>query len=251
MQEQDKTYIYGSHPVREALIKAPHAVRHVYVVTGQAADEYVELARQHNIPFDRCDENHLPYGLEKGVTHQGVVAQVASSKIVTPYKDFIESLAISNETGLVLLDELTDPHNVGAIIRSAAAFGIAGVLIPEHRQAQVTGTVVKVSAGMAFVVPLVQVGNVNTTLRDLKERGFWVYGLSGDGETSTLTEQFTKPSVFVLGNEGNGLREKTEELCDFRLSIPIDERCESLNVSASAAVTLYAWSAYLRSSKNV
>ena len=247
MQEQDRTYIYGLHPVREALKRLPEAVKHLYVVSGNDAEEFAEQARQHKIPFDRCDEDHLPYGLERGVTHQGVVALVAPSRIIRPYKDFIEELTVTNGTGLVLLDELTDPHNVGAIIRSAAAFGISGVLIPEYRQAQVNGTIVKVSAGMAFVVPLVQVGNVNTTLRDLKDRGFWVYGLTGGGETDITREQFTKPSVFVLGNEGYGLREKTEELCDFRLSIPITEDCESLNVSASAAVTFYAWCAYKQS----
>jgi 23S rRNA (guanosine2251-2'-O)-methyltransferase len=90
-------------------------------------------------------------------------------------------------------------------------------------------------------VPLVSVGNVNTALRDLKERGFWVYGLVGGGDTTLTDESFTKPSVFVLGNEGAGLREKTEELCDFRLSIPIQKDVESLNAAASAAVTFYAW----------
>jgi 23S rRNA (guanosine2251-2'-O)-methyltransferase len=94
---------------------------------------------------------------------------------------------------------------------------------------------------MAFALPLVQVGNVNIALRDLKEKGFWVYGLTADGDTSLPNEQFTKPSVFVLGNEGRGIREKTEELCDFKLSIPIAPDCESLNASASAAVVLYAW----------
>jgi 23S rRNA (guanosine2251-2'-O)-methyltransferase len=244
MQEKDKTYIYGLHPIREALRRLPGAVMHLYVVSGQGTDEFAEQARSLNIPFDHCDEAHLPFGLERGANHQGIVALVAPSKIVRPYKEFISGLTVTPETGLIMLDELTDTHNVGAIIRSAAAFGVAGVLIPEHRQAQVNGTIVKVSAGMAFVVPLVQVGNVNATLRDLKEKGFWVYGLSGEGKTNIMEEQFTKPSVFVLGNEGYGIREKTEDLCDFRLRIPIDKQCESLNVSASTAVTLYAWHAH-------
>jgi 23S rRNA (guanosine2251-2'-O)-methyltransferase len=244
MQEKDKTYIYGLHPIREALRRLPGAVMHLYVVSGQGTDEFAEQARSLGIPFDHCDEAHLPFGLERGVNHQGIVALVAPSKIVRPYKEFITNLTVTPETGLILLDELTDTHNVGAIIRSAAAFGVAGVLIPEHRQAQVNGTIVKVSAGMAFVVPLVQVGNVNNAVRDLKDKGFWIYGLSGEGTTNIMEEQFTKPSVFVLGNESYGLREKTEDLCDFRLRIPIDKQCESLNVSASTAVTLYAWHAH-------
>jgi len=243
MQTKDKTFIYGVHPVTEALDRAPHTVRHLYFVQGHDNAIFCEKAQALDIPYDRCEPDYLPRGLDRDVVHQGVVALVSPSKIVVPYKEFIKDLEITSNTAFVLLDELTDPHNVGAVIRSAAAFGFAGVLIPEHRQAQVTGTVVKVSAGMAFAIPLIQIVNVNTVLRDLQDKGFWVYGLTGDGDTLLPDEQFTKPSVFVLGNEQHGLRAKTEELCDYKLQIPIDERCESLNAAASAAVTFYAWSA--------
>lgn len=239
--QQGKTYIYGKHAVREALTHAPEAVRHVYLVSGHDTEEYLALARTHRIPYDHCDAKYLPQGADREVIHQGVLALVTPEKILRQYKEFITSCAIGDGTALVLLDELTDPQNVGAVIRSAAAFGVAGVLVPEHRQARITGTVVKVSAGMAFTVPLVQVGNVNTVLRDLKERGFWVYGLTSDGGMRLAEERFTKPSVFVLGNEGRGIREKTEDLCDFKLRIPIDSRCESLNAAVSAGVVLYAW----------
>lgn len=241
MKNRDQTYIFGTHPVTEALYRAPHAVRHVYFIGGHETERILAKTQELRIPFDRCDEDHLPKELDRSVVHQGVVALITPTKILQQYKPFIENLKITEHTALVLLDELTDPHNVGAVIRNAAAFGISGVLVPEYRQAPITGTVVKVSAGMAFALPLVSIGNVNTTLRDLKERGFWVYGLARDGETSIVTEQFTKPSVFVLGNEGRGMREKTEDICDFRISIPIQENVESLNVASSAAVTFYAW----------
>ena len=247
MHISDQTFIYGHHVVNEAFARAPYAIRHLYLVGKGDHDSFITLARQHKVPFDRCDADHVPHGVERGVVHQGVLALVTPSKIVREYKPFIEGLSITQNTALVLLDELTDPQNVGAVIRSAAAFGIAGVLIPEYRQAQVNGTVVKVSAGMAFTIPLVHVGNVNTVLRDLKERGFWVYGLTGHGDTQLHREHFTKPSVFVIGNEGNGLREKTEELCDFRLAINIDPRCESLNAAASAAVVFHTWRTHDRS----
>jgi 23S rRNA (guanosine2251-2'-O)-methyltransferase len=237
----EKTYIYGKHAVREAFLRAPGAIQHLYVVSGHDHSEYITRARTLKIPYDKCDPGHLPRGVLRNAVHQGVLACITPGSIMQEYKPFIEGLTITERTALVLLDELTDPHNVGAVIRSAVAFGISGVLIPEYRQAQVTGTVVKVSAGMAFAIPLVQVGNVNTALRDLKERGFWVYGLTGEGNTPLPKERFTKPSVFVLGSEGNGVREKTEELCDFKLSIPIAKDCESLNASASAAVVFYAW----------
>lgn len=241
MQTNDQTFIYGIHPVTEALRRKPEAVQRVYFVTGHETGALFELARAKNIPIDRCDEAHLPRPVERTAVHQGVVALVHPQKIVQDYREFIDGLSVGPGTALVLLDELTDPHNVGAVIRSAAAFGIAGVLIPEYRQAQVTGSVVKVSAGMAFVVPLVQIGNVNVVVRDLKERGFWVYGLSEKGTTNVTKEQFTKPSLFILGNEAYGMREKTGELCDFTLTIPIAKDCESLNAAASAAVTFYAW----------
>ncbi len=158
------------------------------------------------------------------------------------YEQFVEKLNITNDTALVVLGEVQDPQNVGAIIRTCAGFGIAGVLIPDRRTAQVNATVVKVSAGMAFQVPLVSISNVNETLRDLKKRGFWTYGLDGGAKQSIHDEKFEAPSVFILGNEGAGIRQKTLENCDIPLVIPMNPKCESLNVAASAAVALYAWS---------
>lgn len=237
----ENTYIYGKHAVKEALDRVPHAIRHLYFVSGHDHKKLFERSRELNIAYDNCDDAHLPRGVDKDVVHQGILALVSPSKIMIPFKKFLDEMTVTDTMGLVLLDELTDPHNVGAVIRSAAAFGISAVLIPEHRQAQVTGTVVKVSAGMAFALPLVQVVNVNNALRDLKDKGFWVYGLTSDGTNPLAEERFTKPSVFVLGNEGRGIREKTEELCDFHLRIPIEKSCESLNAAVSAGVVFYAW----------
>lgn len=244
MKHKDQTYIFGTHAVFEALTRAPETVQHIYFVGGRESEKIRTKVEELSIAFDRCDEDHLPRDVAKDAVHQGVVARVSPNKILKPYKPFIEGLTITDTTALVVLNELTDPHNVGAVIRNAAAFGISAVLIPEYRQAPVTGTVVKVSAGMAFALPLITIGNVNTTLRDLKERGFWIYGLAGDGDTNIPDEDFTKPSVFVLGNEGRGLREKTEDVCDFRLSIPIEKEVESLNVASSSAVVFYAWKSY-------
>ena len=135
-----------------------------------------------------------------------------------------------------------DACHVAPFIRSAAAFGVAGILIPEHRQAPITGTVIKVSAGMAFHVPLVSIGNVNQAVHTLKERGFWIYGLEGEAVQTIYEEGFEKPSAFILGNEATGIRKKTLEHCDIPLRIPMHARTESLNASAAAAVVLSAWS---------
>ncbi len=241
MKKQEPAYIYGIHAFEEALNRVPKAIRHVYFVGRFNSDKILEKVRELNIPFDRCDEEHLPRGADRNVVHQGIVALINPGKILQDYKPFIDNLEINDDTSLIILDEITDPHNVGAIIRNAAAFGVSGVLIPEHRQAQITGAVVKVSAGMAFALPLISIGNVNTVIRSLKDKGFWVYGLVAGGDTKLYEEDFAKPTVFVLGNEGRGIREKTEEICDFRVSIPIEKDVESLNVASSSAIALYAW----------
>jgi 23S rRNA (guanosine2251-2'-O)-methyltransferase len=241
MKKQEPVYIYGIHAFEEALKKSPKAIKHVYFVGKFNSEKMLNKIKELNIPFDRCDEEHLPRGVDRDVVHQGVVALITPSSILQDYKTFIDNLEIKNDTSLVILNEITDPHNVGAIIRNAAAFGVSGVLIPEYRQAQITGAVVKVSVGTVFSLPLVSIVNVNTVIRSLKDKGFWVYGLVSGGDTKINEEDFSKPTVFVLGNEGRGIREKTEELCDFKISIPIDKKVESLNVASSSAIAFYSW----------
>lgn len=243
MERKGDTFpIYGAHAVKEALLFAPHALTHLSLAASAREPELVRLAKAAGIPVEQFSAKALPRGVDPNAAHQGISGVVASQKLMRAYPTFLEDLSVTADTALVLLGEIEDPQNVGAIIRSAAAFGAAGVLIPAHRQAQITGSIVKVSAGMAFRIPLVAVGNINTTVRDLKERGFWIYGLAGDAPQAIDRESFDAPSVFILGNEGTGMREKTRELCDVTLKIPLDPRCESLNVAASAAVALYAWS---------
>ena len=240
-QKQDKIYVYGVHAVEEALLNNPGAVD-LILSAETLSNEATAIVRANKIRVERLTKDSTPRGVDKTVVHQGVIARVSLANLVIPYEQFVENLKVSPDTALVVMGEVQDPQNVGAIIRSAAAFGIAGVLIPEHKQAQVNGTVVKVSAGMAFRVPLVSIGNVNHTLKDLKERGFWIYGLEGTAKETVTSEKFEAASVIVLGNEGEGIREKTLESCDIPLSIPMNANCESLNVAASAAVALYAWS---------
>lgn len=236
-------YIYGKHAVLEAVLRRPDVVRELHVSAEFNDQDYLDRLLVAGISPKVLNSKNPPRGISSNAPHQGVVAGIIAEKLLVPYRDFIDSLVIGTNSALLVLGEVQDPHNVGAVIRSAAAFGFAGVLIPPHNQAPVTGTVVKVSAGMAFRIPLVAISNVNTALRDLKERGFFVYGLEGGGTATTATEQFDRPAAFVLGNEGEGLREKTREECDALLSIPIHPRCESLNAAAAAAVVMAAWSA--------
>jgi 23S rRNA (guanosine2251-2'-O)-methyltransferase len=236
-------YIFGKHAVAEALAQRPDVVKQIFLDLNFSDAKIVRQIENSGIVTKPLNLKNPPRGVSANAAHQGIVAAILPEKLMVEYKDFINKLTVTPDTAVLLLGEVQDPHNVGAVIRSAAAFGLAGVLIPPHNQAPVTGTVIKVSAGMAFRIPLVAISNVNSVARDLQKRGFWVYGLEGNGTVSTTTEKFERPSAFILGNEGSGLREKTKELCDDLISIPIHPRCESLNAAAATAVVLAAWSA--------
>lgn len=234
-------YMFGKHAVSEALSQRPDVVKQIFLdlnFSDANILKQIETSKATVLPLNL---KNPPRGVSANAAHQGIVAAILPEKLMVDYKDFIKKLTITPDTSILILGEVQDPHNVGAVIRSAAAFGVAGVLIPPHNQAPVTGTVVKVSAGMAFRIPLVAISNVNSVARDLQKKGFWVYGLEGDGTVTTNEEAFERPSAFILGNEGSGLRQKTKELCDDLISIPIHPRCESLNAAAATAVVLAAW----------
>lgn len=241
-RKSEKVYIYGKHALMEALAHAPHVVKKAYVATDFKAPELHAVLSQRSIPTARIQSKEAKAMVGSDTSHQGVIGVIDTGALMRPLDTFLDELEPKADTALVLLDELQDPHNVGAIIRSAAAFGAAGVLLPQHNQAPVTGAVVKASAGMAFRVPLISIGNVNNSIELLKKRGFWVYGLAMDGEQELRKETFDAPSLFIVGNEGEGIRAKTLEHCDVRLHIPMHPRTESLNASVSAAVVLYQWS---------
>ena len=232
------TYIYGKHAVIEAIRNKPKVISELYI-TSEIEEGIRKVIKKNDIVISR---KGIPASTDKFI-HQGYVARIKPEKIMTSYKEFINDLEVTNDTSILILGEVQDPQNVGAMIRSAAAFGVSGILFPEHNQAQITGSVVKVSAGMVFKIPLVSIGNVNSTIRDLKDKGFWIYGLSADGDVKLHDEDFSKASAFVIGNEGKGVREKTKEACDIMLSIDIDKRCESLNAATAASVVMYQWGA--------
>ncbi len=240
--KQSKIYIYGKHAVSEALANAPQAVKKVYLSPKQEDGHLRGLIKKTGVQVSDLGNDKLP-GVDSDSNHQGVIGVIYLPDLMRPFKTFLEKLPIKDNTSLVILGEIQDPHNVGAVIRSAAAFGVAGVLMPEHNQSPITGAVVKVSAGMAFRIPIVSISNINQAIRELKEAGFTIYGLEGGGNASTTEEEYDGPTAFILGNEGSGLRQKTREYCDKLLSIPIHGRCESLNAAVSASVALYSWSA--------
>lgn len=234
------TYIYGRHAVKTLIETQPQRVQGVFVSIG-AEKEFEALARKHHIRCEPLADHDFRSELE-GAVHQGVVAKVAMDGLVLDYDKFMGSFTADASTCLVLLNEITDPHNVGAIIRSAAAFGAKAVLLPTHNQAPITGAVAKASAGMVFAMPIVAINNENQTIEDLKKRHFWIYGLAGEGKNEISKEKFDAAACFVVGSEGEGLRAKTREHCDILLRVPMHPRTESLNASVSAAIVLAKWS---------
>lgn len=238
----NEQYVFGTHVVTEVLSAYPDAVTALYGDIHHVGPEIQRLVSKHDMNMSAFDEKMLSKHLEGQNVHQKIGARINLDRIMRAYETFIAGLNVTANTALVVLGELHDPQNVGAIIRSAAAFGISGILFPTHRQVPLTATVAKVSAGACFRIPLVTVGNVNHTLEDLKRRGFWVYGLSEDATQSCAEELFERPSVFVVGNEGDGIRQKTLEHCDIPLRIPILSTVDSLNAATATAVTLFAWS---------
>lgn len=251
-REREKVYVYGKHALMEALQSAPKVIRKVFLAREMRDAELRALLEKSGIPVAELAPGRGKELVGRDVAHQGVIFTIDSSILLVSLDEFLATLpaflpSSGSSTGfphiaVAILGEIQDPHNVGAIIRSAAAFGLSGVLIPEHKQAPVTGAVVKASSGMAFRIPLVTIGNVNHTLKMLKEKGFWIYGLAMGGTMPLGTETFSAPSAFIVGNEGAGIREKTLVACDVTLSIPMHARTESLNAAAAAAIVFYEWS---------
>lgn len=151
---------------------------------------------------------------------------------------FLQNIEKKNGV-VVLMHEMNDPHNVGAIIRSAAAFGALGVIVPTHNQSPISETVERVSVGTVHNIPIVKVVNINTAILKLKEAGFWIYGLTEKGSESIYQTDFDKKSVIIVGNEHSGIDAMALKKCDFKIQIPIDKKVDSLNASVSVGIALY------------
>ncbi|MCL4523377.1 MAG: 23S rRNA (guanosine(2251)-2'-O)-methyltransferase RlmB [Acidobacteria bacterium] len=233
--------LIGIHAVREALV-AGRPIERIVLARGRHGsrfEELVALARQRGVSVrfeDRAQLDRLAGTAE----HQGVVALTAA-KQAADLEDLI-ARAASREAGkgfLVLLDGVEDPHNLGAIVRTALAAGADGVVIPERRAAGLTETVARVSAGALAHVPVARVKNLARAMEELKEAGYWLVGLDERAEKNYADVDFTGPVGIILGSEGEGLHELTRKRCDFLVSIPTVGPVRSLNVSVAAGVVLF------------
>jgi 23S rRNA (guanosine2251-2'-O)-methyltransferase len=227
----------GIHPVREAL-RAGRPLNYVMVAKGTGGpriQEIIDLCRERKIPVRFEAREQLDRASGKSI-HQGVIAIGAAEKYAT-----LESTTADG--GLhVVLDGIEDPHNLGAIIRTAHAAGASAVVIPERRAAGLTETVERAASGALAYIPVVRVTNIGRSLEDLKERGYWIYGLDERGEEDYDRVELTKPTAIVLGAEGSGLHEHVAKRCDFLVRIPMGGAgIASLNVSVAAGIFLFEW----------
>jgi 23S rRNA (guanosine2251-2'-O)-methyltransferase len=228
-------WLAGVNPVLEQLRRDPHAIRKVVVARGAVgrAAEVAEQAKRAGLEVEREDARRL-HGLARGVAHQGVVALMHGFR----YTEW-HALVARQPACLLLADQVTDPRNLGALVRSADATGVGGVVIPQDRSVSVTAVVAKAAAGATAFMPIARVVNLARALEELQRAGYWVVGLDGAATQSLFEFSFPERCALVVGAEGKGLRPLTRAKCDHLISIPMVGRVGSLNVSVAAAVALY------------
>ena len=234
-------WIWGKHSVFEAL-NNDRAINRIWCTSEIFSSEkfYILLKdlKKRGVLIEEVSWNRLSQ-LTFGASHQGVALQLACSKTISLEKLINFSKKHSSNPIILALDGITDPHNVGAIIRSAEAFDCKGIIIPQRRSAGLTGTVAKVAAGALEHLPVSRVVNLNRALEELKKNGFLVIGLSGDGQLSISKFEKKLPTVVVVGAEDKGISLLTQKKCDFLLKIPLKGRTSSLNASVAAAISLF------------
>ena len=232
--------VAGRNAVFEALTSG-RPVNKIYIkagLQGGSLGKIIAEAQKSTVLIEYVQPEKLDR-LAPGIRHQGIVA-LASPIAFSSLEDVLKRAAARNETPfLLLLDELQDPQNVGALIRSADAAGVHGVLLPKRRSCPLNMVVAKISAGAVNYVPVVQIGNIVQTLRSLKEQGFWVAGADMDGESLYFDADLDRSLVLIIGAEGKGLGRLVKENCDMLVRIPMQGGVNSLNASAAGAILMY------------
>ena len=241
MAKGEQYFLYGINTVLHLLETTPQRILVLYLDQhrqDKRSQNIEQLAYQHGISIQHAD-THLFHKRLGEVNHQGVMVQIrpVAARAEPDLYALLESL--SHPPLLLCLDEVTDPHNLGACLRSADAAGVNAVIVPKDNAASITPTVSKVASGAAEVIPFFQVTNLARCLRELKVRGIWCIGLSGDADQSLYQTDLTGPLALVLGAEGKGLRRLTAETCDSLASLPMRGTVSSLNVSVTTGIALY------------
>lgn len=232
--------IEGRNAVIEAL-RAGRAIDKIFIAKGEVDRTLGHIAsgaREKGIVVVEADRRKLDF-MSRTHAHQGVIALVA----VREYCSIEDILSIAGERNeapfVIICDEISDPHNLGAIIRSAECSGAHGVIIPKRRSAGLTTIVDKSSAGAAEHMAIARVPNIPAAIKELKDRGLWIYGTAADGENDIWHTDFTGAAALVIGSEGDGMGRLVRESCDFIVSLPMKGRIGSLNASAAASIVMY------------
>ncbi|MEK1836999.1 23S rRNA (guanosine(2251)-2'-O)-methyltransferase RlmB [Pseudomonas sp. NPDC089918] len=232
--------IYGVHAVEALLRHHPKRVKQIWLAEGRSdprVQTLIELAAENRVSVGQAERRELDAWVD-GV-HQGVVADVSPSQVWG--EAMLDELLDRTEGAplLLVLDGVTDPHNLGACLRSADAAGALAVIVPKDKSATLTPTVRKVACGAAEVIPLVAVTNLARTLEKLKQRGLWVVGTAGEAEQDLYQQDLTGPTILIMGAEGSGMRRLTRDLCDYLVRLPMAGSVSSLNVSVATGVCLF------------
>jgi len=230
--------IYGINAIAEAVKAHPERIERISVERGQRnprVGKIIAEARQKHIRVSFEEQAWIDRKAE-GERHQGIICHIAEADML----DADEILAGAKSPGLlVILDGIEDPHNLGAIIRSAEASGLDGVFMPKNRSAGLSPAAVKASAGAAAYAKLAKIGNPAQFIESLKKKGYWIVGLEADAGKPIWETDLTAPTAFVLGGEGNGIHRLVKEKCDFLVSLPIYGHVNSFNVSVAAGIAFY------------
>jgi 23S rRNA (guanosine2251-2'-O)-methyltransferase len=242
-EEEVSDYLYGKHSVFTAIEKE-RQINKIWVLSKlrhhPSFFTLIDQAKSNGTVVDEVDAQRLSY-LANGGNHQGIVAQVAPHDYVEIEELIARALASSDSPVIVVADGITDPQNLGSIVRTAEALGAQGIVIPQRRAVGITSIVLKVAAGALEHLPVARVVNLSRALGQLKEAGFWIYGTMAEAEQSIHTVDFTdrRPVVLAIGSEGDGLSLLTQKGCDHLVSIPLKGKTPSLNVANAAAMCLY------------
>lgn len=243
--DQEKTndnneLIYGRNSVMEAL-KSDTPINRLLVLKEEISGSLkaiVAMASEKGILITYQDRKKLDQLCDKG-NHQGVAAYIAAAAYVEPEEILERAKALGEAPFVIILDEIQDPHNLGAIIRTADAVGAHGIILPKRRSCPLTGVVAKTSAGAVSYVPVARVTNIPSTIDYLKEQGLWIAGTDLDGDTEFFNADFKGPIGLVIGSEGHGMGKLTRSKCDFVVTIPMKGSVTSLNASVAAGVVMY------------
>ena len=242
MKTNNELFIYGKHPVLLALKHNKRKIYKIYTSNIKELEEYLKKEKikiQSNL-IEFKNNNEIKKIAKDDINHQGYLA-VVSNHFNYDFDDFIEKECKdkNNLPKLLILDQLTDPHNIGAIMRSAVAFGVKYIITTERNTPKDSGIIVKSSAGMSEMIDIIEVVNLNRALEELKKVGYFVVGMAGEAKTNLKSIKDSKNLCVVVGNEGNGIRPLVKKNCDILTKIEMDECVESLNVSVATAIAIY------------